>query len=65
MLWCTQANMSREMDSMVPQEVQKEYEFLMQQFQTIDDDMYEKAKEMELAYNEAFDVTDSGIEARY
>ena len=62
---CTQSNMSREMDSFVPQQVQKEYEFLMQQFQTIDDDMYEKAKELELAYNEAFEVTDGGIQARY
>ena len=49
------------MDTMVPETVQKEYEFLMQQFQTIDDDMYEKAKELELAYNEAFEVTDTGI----
>ena len=58
---CTQSNMSREMDTMVPETVEKEYKFLMQQFQTIDDDVYEKAKELELAYNEAFEVTDGEI----
>ena len=53
--------MSREMDTMVPETVEKEYKFLMQQFQTIDDDVYEKAKELELAYNESFEVVGGEI----
>ena len=34
----------------------------MNQFQSIDDDLYEKQRELELAYNEAFDIVNDEVE---
>ena len=54
--------MTREMDTMEPKTVEKEFNFLMNQFQSIDDDLYEKQRELELAYNEAFDIVNDEVE---
>ena len=59
---CSQSNMTREMDTMEPKTVEKEFKFLMNQFQSIDDDLYEKQRELELAYNEAFDIVNDEVE---
>ena len=40
---------------MAPKEVEKEYTFLLDQFQSVDDDLYEKKRELEIAYDEAFE----------